>query len=65
MDQFLGTVLHARQKIIRSQTEINLSGHFLHSSFELKPELKSVGAASKVIWQLLHKYSPSLHLVDF
>ncbi len=27
-------------------------------------ELKSIRAVSKVIWQLLHKYSPSLHLGD-
>ncbi len=35
MCQFSRTVLHAREKCIKKQTEINLSGHFLHSRFEL------------------------------
>ncbi len=42
------------------QAEIILSGHFLHSYFELK----YVRAVSKFTWHLLYKYSPSLHLGD-
>ncbi len=35
MCQFSGTVLQTRQKGVTKQAEINLSGHFLHSCFEL------------------------------
>ncbi len=35
MCRFSGTDLHAREKSIKMQSEINLVGHFLHSCFEL------------------------------
>ncbi len=35
MCQFSGTTLQARQKQTLKTKEINLSGHFLHSCFEL------------------------------
>ncbi len=49
------------KKGIKRQTEVYLSGHLLHLCFEFTfIEI----AVSRVTWQLLHKYSPSLHFGD-
>ncbi len=57
MRQFSGTVLHARMKRIKSQTEIT---SFIHASNW--HGFKSVRAVSNAIWQMLRKCSPLLHL---
>ncbi len=54
---FSGTVLHASQKSVYEQPEVNLNGHFIHfECFKL--------TVSKVTWHRLLKYSPPLHLGD-
>ncbi len=63
MRQFPGTELQARQKRIKKQAEIELSGHFLHSYFELTwIEISQARVQFHLNW--LHKYSPPLHLDD-
>ncbi len=60
---FSGTDLQARQKGIKKQAEIILSGHFFIHVLNLR-EFKSVRVVSKFTWPLLNKCSACLHLGD-
>ncbi len=58
--QFSGTVLQARQKNIKKQKEISLSGHFLHLYFWIDVSWNQLGQCRSS----LDLCCPSLHLGD-